>query len=310
MFKFITRRLAIGLFTLFIIITLTYFLIHLAPGDPVSAKVRQMPDSARVNIERKYGFDKPLHERYITYLLQLSRFDLGDSFIYVGRSVNQTIAENAPVTAKIVGLSLLLQLMIGLSLGTLAGILRERAFDHIVRVGVVLFICIPSFVFAALLQYYIAFKFKLTPIFGWGEPIHYVLPVLAMTIGGLAGYTKFMRNSTIGVINEDYIVTAKAKGCSRWQLISKHVLRNASIPIITMLGGSLAGLFGGTFILESFFGIPGLGSYYVKAVQDSDYSMIMGQTIFFAAVYILALILVDILYGIADPRIRIGKSKA
>lgn len=310
MLKFILRRLAIGTFTLLIIITLTYFLINLAPGDPVSAKVRQMPDSARANIEKKYGLDKPLHERYLIYLGQLARLDFGDSFIYVGRSVNDTIATNAPVTARIVGLSLLLQLIIGLTLGTLAGILREKVFDHIIRVGVVLFICIPSFVFAALLQYFIAFKLQLTPIFGWGEPIHYVLPVIAMTIGGLAGYTKFMRNSTIGVIHEDYIVTAKAKGCSRWQMIRRHVLRNASIPIITMLGGSLAGLFGGTFILESFFGIPGLGSYYVKAVQDSDYSMIMGQTIFFAAVYIIALILVDILYGVADPRIRIGKSKA
>lgn len=309
MIKFIGRRLAIGTFTLFVIITLTFFLINLAPGDPVAAKVRQMPDSARANIEKKYGLDKSMTERYFMYLGSLAKFDFGDSIIYVGRSVNDTIATNAPVTGKIVGASLVLQLLIGLFLGTVAGIMRERIVDQVIRVGVVVAICIPSFVFAALLQYFIAFKFKWTPIFGWGDPIHYVLPVLAMTVGGLAGYTKFMRNSTIGVINEDYIVTAKAKGCSKWRLIQKHVLRNASIPIITMLGGSLAGLFGGTFILESFFGIPGLGSYYVKAVQDSDYSMILGQTIFFAALYIVVLILVDIMYGIADPRIRVAKGK-
>lgn len=309
MIRFIGRRLVIGMFTLFVIITLTFFLINLAPGDPVAAKIRQLPDSARANIEKKYGLDKPMTERYLIYLGNLARFDFGDSIIYVGRSVNDTIATNAPVTGKIVGVALVLQLLLGLSLGTMAGIMRERMVDQIIRVGVVIAICIPSFVFAALLQYYIAFKFKLTPIFGWGQPIHYVLPVLAMAIGGLADYTKFMRNSTIGVINEDYIVTAKAKGCSKWRLVRKHVLRNASIPIITMLGGSLAGLFGGTFILESFFGIPGLGSYYVKAVQDSDYSMILGQTIFFAALYIVALILVDIMYGIADPRIRVAKGK-
>jgi len=174
---------------------------------------------------------------------------------------------------------------------------------------VVVAICIPSFVFAALLQYFVAFKWQLTPIFGWGDPIHYVMPVMAMTLGGLAGYTKYMRNSTIGVVNEDYIVTAKAKGVSKVRLIRKHILRNASIPIITMLGSSLAGLFGGSFILESFFGIPGLGSYYVKAVQDSDYSMILGMTAFFAAFYIFILILVDIMYGIADPRIRVAKGK-
>lgn len=309
MIRFISERLVIGTCTLFVIITLTFFLINMAPGDPVAAKVRQMPDAARVNIEKKYGLDKPMTERYVIYMGKLLKFDLGESFIYVGRSVNQTIAENAPVTGKIVGIALLFQLTIGLFLGTMAGILRERIADHIIRLGVVIAVCVPSFVFAALLQYFIAFKFKLTPIFGWGQPIHYVLPIIAMTIGGLAGYTKFMRNSTIGVINEDYIVTAKAKGCSSFRLITKHVLRNASIPIITMLGGSLAGLFGGTFILESFFGIPGLGSYYVKAVQDSDYSMILGQTIFFASLYIFVLILVDIMYGVADPRIRIAKGK-
>lgn len=309
MIRFVGRRLMIGVMTLFVIVTLTFLLVNMAPGDPVAAKVRQMPDSARENIERKYGLDKSMFERYLLYMKNLVQGDLGESYIYVGRSVNDTIADNAPVSGKIVGMAILLQLIIGLILGTMAGLMRERVMDQVIRVLVVLAICIPSFVFAALLQYFVGFKWGLTPIFGWGEPIHYVLPVVAMTIGGLAGYTKYMRNSTIGVVNDDYIVTAKAKGVSRFRLVRKHVLRNASIPIITMLGSSLAGLFGGSFILESFFGIPGLGSYYVKAVQDSDYSMIIGQTVFFAAFYIFILIVVDIMYGVADPRIRVAKGK-
>lgn len=309
MLRFIGRRLIIGLMTLIIIVTLTFLLVNLAPGDPVSAKIRQLPDSARETIEKKYGLDKSMFERYIIYMKSLATGDLGDSYIYVGRSVNEVIAKNAPVSGRIVGIAIILQLIIGLFLGTLAGIFREKIADQVIRVMVVIAICVPSFVFAALLQYFVAFKWKLTPIFGWGDPIHYVMPVIAMTIGGLAGYTKYMRNSTIGVVNEDYIVTAKAKGVSKTRLIRKHVLRNASIPIITMLGSSLAGLFGGSFILESFFGIPGLGSYYVKAVQDSDYSMLIGMTVFFAAFYIFILILVDIMYGIADPRIRVAKGK-
>ncbi len=309
MLRFIGRRTIIGITTLLIIVTLTFLLVNMAPGDPVSAKIRQLPDSARETIEKKYGLDKSMFERYLIYMKNLVQGDLGDSYIYVGRSVNDVIVKNAPVSGRIVSMAIVLQLLIGLSLGTIAGIFRERIADQIIRVVVVIAICIPSFVFAALLQYFVAFKWKLTPIFGWGDPIHYVMPVIAMTIGGLAGYTKYMRNSTIGVINEDYIVTAKAKGVSKLGLIRKHVLRNASIPIITMLGSSLAGLFGGSFILESFFGIPGLGSYYVKAIQDSDYSMIIGMTAFFAAFYIFILIFVDIMYGIADPRIRVAKSK-
>ncbi len=309
MLRFIGRRLLIGIGTLFVIVTLTFLLVNLAPGDPIAAKVQQLPDSARAIIMEKYGLDKSMFERYIIYMKNLIQLDLGESYIYVGRSVGDTIVKNAPISGQIAGLALLIQLGIGLTLGTFAGIFREKIVDQVIRVMVVIAICIPGFVFAALMQYFIAFKFGLTPIYGWGDPIHFVLPVTAMAIGGLAGYTKFMRNSTIAVINEDYIVTAKAKGVSKYRLITKHVLRNASIPIITMLGGSIAGLFAGSFILESFFGIPGLGSYYIKAVSDSDYSMIIGQTVFFATLYIVILIFVDIMYGIADPRIRVAKGK-
>jgi len=299
-----------GFITTLIIVTLTFFLVNLAPGDPVRAKVRQMPENARENIERKYGLDKSMGERYAIYMKNLLKGDLGESFIYSGRRINDTIAENAPVSGRIVGIAIVLQLAIGLTLGTIAGLMREKFVDQVIRVSVVIAICIPSFVFAALLQYFIAFKWDLVPIYGWGEPIHYVLPVIAITLGGLAGYTKFMRNSTIGVLNEDYIVTAKAKGVSKIRMVRKHILRNASIPIITMLGGSLAGLFGGSFILEGYFSIPGLGKSYIKAISDSDYSMIIGQTVLFCVVYIVALIIVDVLYGLADPRIRISKSRA
>lgn len=308
--KFIIKRIIVGFITLFIITSMTFFLITLAPGDPIMAKSKQMSESARAVVIAKYGLDQPVLVRYTTYMKNLIfKGDLGESFIYVGRSVQDTIKKNAPISAKIGGIALLLQVSIGVFIGTIAAMNREKITDQVIRVLVVIAICIPSFVFASLLQYFIAFKMKLLPIFGWGEPQHYVMPVMAMTIGGLAGYTKYMRNSTIGVMNEDYIVTAKAKGVSKVRLVRKHILRNALIPVITMLGPSIAAIFGGSFILESIYGIHGMGSSYVKAVQDSDYTMILGQTIFFAAIYIIALIFVDIMYGVVDPRIRMAQNK-
>ncbi len=308
--RFVLRRTLIGMLTLWIIVSATFFIVSLAPGDPIVARSKQMPEQARAIVMEKYGLDQSIFVRYGMYMKNLvTQGDLGESFIYTGRSVNDVIAKNAPISGRIGGIALVVQMLGGVLLGVIAAMSREKIADQIIRVLVVLSICVPSFVLAALLQYFIAFKMRLTPIFGWGDPVHYVLPVIAMAIGGLAGYCKYMRNSTIGVMNEDYIVTAKAKGVSKVRLIRKHILRNALIPVVTMIGPSIAGIFGGSFILESIFGIPGLGSYYVKAIQDNDYTMILGQTIFFAALYIVALIVVDILYGVVDPRIRLAKGK-
>lgn len=309
MLRFIIRRIAYSLFTLFLIITATFFLIAGAPGDPIASKVGQMPEKAQEVIKAKYGLDKPVFERYAIYMKDLvTTGDFGESITYTGVSANDVIKKNAPISAKIGVIAIALQITIGVCLGLVSGLNREKLGDHIIRVSVVLAICIPSFVFAALLQYFIGFKWKLTPVFGWGELKHYILPVAAYAIGGIASYTKYMRNSTISVLSEDYIITAKAKGCKPGRIVRKHILRNSMIPIVTMIGPAIAGIFAGSFILEKMFSIPGLGNYYVKAVSNSDYTMIIGLTIFFAILYTLALILVDILYGVVDPRIKISKS--
>lgn len=310
MFKFISRRIFYSIITLFLIITATFFLIAGAPGDPIAAKVGQMPEQAQSVIRAKYGLDKPVIERYFVYMKNLiTTGDFGDSIIYTGKSANDVIKDNTLISARIGLIAIALQITIGVSLGLVSALNKDKFGDHFIRVCVVLAICVPSFVFAALLQYFIAFKWKLVPVFGWGELKHYILPVAAYAIGGIASYTKYMRSSTLSVISEDYIVTAKAKGCKQNRIIRKHVLRNSMIPIVTMIGPAVAGIFAGSFILEKMFAIPGLGSYYVKAVSDNDYTMILGLTIFFAIIYVASLIVVDILYGIVDPRIRITKSK-
>ena len=310
MLKFIGKRLAFAVLTLFLIATATFFLVAGAPGDPIAAKVGQMPEQAQAIINAKYGFDRPVVERYFMYMKNLiTTGDFGESIIYTGKSANDIIRDNTLISAKIGLIAIALQATIGVLLGLIAALNRGKPVDHIIRVLVVLAICVPSFVFAALLQYFLAFKWKLVPVFGWGELRHYILPVAAYAIGGIASYCKYMRNSTLSVISEDYIVTAKAKGCTKKRVVRKHILRNSMIPIVTMIGPAVAGIFAGSFIIEKMFAIPGLGSYYVKAVSDNDYTMVIGLKIFFAILYVLALIIVDILYGIVDPRIRVAKGK-
>jgi oligopeptide transport system permease protein len=310
MVKFILKRILYGLLTLFLLITVTFFLIAGAPGDPIAAKVGQMPEKAQAVIRAKYGLDKPVVTRYAIYMKNLiTKGDFGDSIVYTGKSVNDIIKKNAPISAKIGIIALAFQITIGVLLGLISAMNRGKASDHIIRVLVVLAICVPSFVFAALLQYFIAFKWRLVPVFGWGELKHYILPVLAYAIGGIASYTKYMRSSTLSVVNEDYILTARAKGCKKKRVVRKHIMRNSMIPIVTMTGPAIAGIFAGSFVIEKIFSIPGLGAYYVNSVTNNDYTMILGFTIFFAALYVLSLIVVDIVYGLVDPRIRIAGSE-
>lgn len=308
MLRFIGKRLAFAILTLFLIATATFFLVAGAPGDPIASKVGQMPEQAQKIINEKYGFDRPVVERYFRYMKNLiTTGDFGESIIYTGKTANDVIKTNTLVSAKVGLMAIVLQATIGILLELVAALNRGKPVDHVIRVLVVLAICVPSFVFAALLQYFMAFKWKLVPVFGWGELKHYFLPVAAYAIGGIASYTKYMRSSTLSVISEDYIVTAKAKGCTEKRVIRKHVLRNSMIPIVTMIGPAVAGIFAGSFILEKMFSIPGLGFYYVKAVSDNDYTMVIGLTIFFAMLYVASLIIVDVLYGVVDPRIRVTK---
>lgn len=310
MLKFIGKRLAYAIVTLFLIASATFFLVAGAPGDPIAAKVGQMPEQAQEIIKAKYGLDKPVFQRYVLYMKNLiTTGDFGESIVYNGKSANDIIQENTLISAKIGLAALVFQFVIGMLLGLISALNRGRPVDTVIRFMVVLAICVPSFVFAALLQYFLAFKWKLVPVFGWGELKHYVLPVTAYSLGGIASYCKYMRNSVLSVVSEDYIITAKAKGCSRGRIIRKHMLRNSMIPIVTMIGPAVAGIFGGSFVIEKMFSIPGLGFYYMKSVSDNDYTMVIGLTIFFAILFIASLIVVDILYGIVDPRIRVAKGE-
>ncbi len=306
--KFILKRFIYAIISLAIIATVSFFLICMKPGDPIAAKVQQLPESSRKVLVEKYGLDDPMLTRYVEYVKGLfTEGNLGDSIIYDGRTVNMLLESSALVSAKIGLIAIVIQVVIGVLLGMVQALYREKLGDQVIRVLVVLAICIPSFVFCAILQYFVGFKWKLTPIMGWGKPIHYVLPVVAYSIPGIATYCKYMRTSTISVLGEDYILTATAKGCSKTRLVFKHVFRNAILPIVTMVPVAVSNVFAGSMVIEKFFSIPGMGQHYVKAVSDSDPYMILGMAIFFAFTYIVALFFVDILYGLVDPRIRVAK---
>lgn len=309
MAKFIVKRFLYAILALAIIATVSFFLICMKPGDPIAAKVQQLPESSRQVLVAKYGLDQSIPVRFVEYMKGLfTEGNLGESIVYEGRTVNMVLKSSAIVSAKIGVLAIVIQVVIGVLLGMIQALKRGRLSDQVIRVLVVLAICIPSFVFCALLQYFVGFKWKLTPIMGWGSAINYVLPVAAYAIPGIATYSKYMRTSTIGVLNEDYILTATAKGCGRRQLIFKHVFRNAILPIVTMVPVAVSNVFAGSMVIEKFFSIPGMGQHYVKAVSDSDPYMILGMAIFFAFTYIISLFVVDILYGLVDPRIRVAKS--
>ena len=251
MLRFIGKRLVYAIITLFLIATATFFLVAGAPGDPIAAKVGQMPEQAQEIISAKYGLDKPVFERYLIYMKRLiTTGDFGESIIYTGKTANDVIKENTLISAKIGLIALVFQITIGICLGMVSALNRGKAMDNTIRVLVVLAICIPSFVFAALLQYFLAFKWKLVPVFGWGELKHYILPVTAYALGGIASYTKYMRNSTLSVLSEDYVITAKAKGCSKDRVVRKHIFRNSLIPIVTMIGPALAGIFEAPLLLK------------------------------------------------------------
>jgi len=284
-------------------------LIHAIPGDPLASMARNLPPQIRANYYAKYGLDQPVIVQYGKFISNLVLHgDMGESLAYAGRSVGKTIASYAPISARIGGQAIALGFTIGVILGILAAFKRGKWPDYLVMFIAILGISVPSFVIASLLQFGFTVHWMILPSTGWGEFKHTILPTIALSFGSIATYARYMRANCLDVIGQDYILTAKAKGVSKLSLVFKHVIRNAILPAITLLGPQIANIFIGSFVVESIFAIPGLGQYFVSAISDRDYSMIMGQTILVSALFIVALFVVDIVYGLVDPRIRVSNS--
>ena len=307
MLKFTLKRFGYMIMTLFLAASITFMLIHAIPGDPMASLGKKLPEQIRANYYAKYGLDKPLITQYGLFLKNAVKGDLGESLTYPGRSVTDTIVKSAPISARIGGQALLVGVSLGIIMGILAAFKRGKLPDYVVMFIAILGISVPSFVVASLLQWLLTVQLRVLPTTGWGEFKHTILPTIALSFSSIATYARYMRANCLDVIGQDYILTAKAKGVSSFSLVFKHVIRNAILPAITLLGPQVAGIFTGSFVVESIFAIPGLGQYFVEAVSNRDYSMIMGQAVFVSALFIIALFLVDIIYGLVDPRIRVSK---
>lgn len=310
MLKYVGKKLLYMIFTVWIIMTATFFLMNTLPGDPVQAGTKMLPAAVAENLAEKWGLDKPVGERYLIYMKNFLKGDFGESYTTVGLTANQVIKERLPASIQLGLQAVAVGLILGLTLGIIAAFNRNSWIDFIAIFIAIIGVSVPSFVFAALLQLSMGGGFF--DIIGWATPSEGLMAVLKMTflptmaaaIGSIATYSRFMRSSVLDVMNNDYILTAKAKGLSKWEIIRRHVLRNSMMPIISIVAPQLAGIFTGSFVIERIFSIPGLGRYYVDSVNGRDYPMIMATTVFYSVIFILSIVLMDILYTIVDPRVR------
>lgn len=306
--KYILKRILYAVIALFVVSTVAFFAVRMIPGNPIEAMTEKLPDEIRQQVFEQYGFDKPILEQYKLFFKELfTEGDLGESLKYRGRKVTDTIASYAPVSGLLGAEAIAIGVISGIILGIVAALNRGKWLDYLVMFIAVVGIAVPNFVLASCFQYFLTIRFHLFPTTGWEGFSYTVLPALALSFNSTAKYARYMRANCLDVLNQDYIITAKSKGMSKFRLIRKHVLKNSILPIITLLGPQIALMFGGAFVIERIFAIPGLGSYFVSSVTDRDYTMVMGQTIFIAALYILSVLIVDILYGFIDPRIRVSQ---
>ncbi|WP_214709580.1 MULTISPECIES: oligopeptide ABC transporter permease [unclassified Exiguobacterium] len=303
--RYILQRLTYGLITFFLIATFTFFLMDLLPGSPYQNQ-EKLTDTQIQLLNDRYGLNDPLPVRYATYLGNLVQGDLGVSFRTANRPVTELIMERIGPSAQLGIQALVLGTFVGLLLGIVAAIRHNTYIDYGSMFVSVIGISVPSFVFAALLQYYVGVKLQWLPVAFWDSPAHTILPTISLSLGVTASIARFVRTEMLEVTGQDYVTLAKAKGLTGNAIVWKHMVRNAMIPAITILGPMTAGLLTGTFVIEKIFAVPGLGELFVTSITLNDYSVIMGTTLFFSALFIIIILLVDLLYGVVDPRIRLG----
>jgi len=302
MFKTIILRLITGGLVLFFVVTLTFFLIRFLPGGPFDAE-KDLPPKIMENLENKYKFNEPLWKQYLIYIDNLVHGDFGPSYKYIDRSANEIIADTFPVSLQLGITALFISLFFGISLGIVSSLSPRSFSDYLTAVISISLVSVPNFVVGAILIYFFSVKLGWFPAALWGRPEHYILPSLTLAAGSTAYIARLVRSSMIEASRELYVRTAMAKGLSRVKIIYKHILRNALIPVVTVLGPIFAYLITGSFVVEHIFAIPGMGRFFVFAVSNRDYSVVLAITIVYTIILVLANLIVDILYTRLDPRI-------
>jgi len=312
--RYVLKRIGYSVLTLFVLIALTFFLMRLLPGDPFLGE-KAVPDNIKEVLNAKYGLDKPVYEQFFIYIGNILHGDFGSSMAYRNREVNDIIGQAFPYSFDLGLRALIFALIAGVLLGVVASTHHGKAWDTTSILIAVIGVSVPSFIMGAVIQYGVALKLqqllhiRVIPIMGWNSELSKLLPSFALGLSALATITRIMRTSMLDVISQDYIKTARAKGLSQTVIIWRHAIRNAILPVVTILGPLSASILTGAFVVEQIFNIPGLGKFFVMSVQASDYTMISGLTVFYGSILILCNMLVDIAYGFIDPRIKLAKGK-
>ncbi len=303
MWKYFLKRFGIMLVALFLIIVLTFTIMHAIPGGPFTSN-KQVSEEVEAALNAKYNLDAPLHEQFFSYFGGILHGDFGPSYKYTGKTVNEFIASGFPVSGKLGLVTIVFVLIAAVPMGILAAVKNGKWQDMLLMGLATIGVTIPSFVIASILIYFFSFKLNILPTYGLDSWKGYILPAIALGGYSVSYITRLMRSSLLEVMGQDYIRTARAKGLSEAKVITRHALRNAMIPVITVLGPTVAGLLTGSFVIEKIFAIPGMGIYFVDSVTQRDYTTIMGMTIFYATFLMVMTFIVDIFYCLIDPRIK------
>lgn len=306
--RYILQRLGSSLIIIWIIITITFLLMHAIPGGPFTAE-RKLPPQVKASIEEKYHLNDPLWKQYTDYMGRIVQFDLGPSFKYEGRSVNEIIDESFPVSAQLGFGALLVAIIGGITAGAISAMRPNSWIDYLVTIGYTLGISVPTFIIGALLVYWLGFTFHWFPVALWKGPSYMVLPVLTLAAQPMAFIARLTRSGLLDVFEQEYIKTARAKGLSQSEILLKHALGNAILPVITYIGPLAAALLTGSFIVETIFAIPGLGQYFVTSIYNRDYTVILGITVFYSALVVGLNLVVDMIYPMIDPRVTMQEDK-
>ncbi|WP_080847208.1 ABC transporter permease [Cytobacillus gottheilii] len=308
MAKYIGKRLVYMLISLWLIVTATFFFMRMAPGNPFTSE-KQLPPEIEANLNAHYGLDQPWYVQYGEYLLRILKWDFGPSFKYKSQTVNDLITDGFPVSFLLGLEAIFLAVAIGVILGIIAALKHNKWQDYTAMIVAVLGISVPSFIMASFLQYFLAIKWGIFPVARWEGFMYTILPALALASTPMAFIARLTRSSMLEVLANDYIKTAKSKGLSRGAITVKHAVRNAMLPVVTYMGPLTASILTGSFVIERIFGLPGLGAHFVTSISNRDYTVIMGVTVFYSILLLVSILLVDIAYGIIDPRIKLAGGK-
>ena len=302
MLPYLLRRLLAGVATVWVVLTATFILIHIIPGGPFTSE-KNLPAAVMANIERRYHLNEPLWKQYRDYLTALLKGDLGPSFRHPSRTVNELIGNGFPVSAALGGLALTMAVALGVPAGVLAAVRRGRSADHLVTVVTTLGISQPSFIVASVLAFVFAVRLGWLPVARWGTPLHAILPAISLGLFPAAFIARRVRAALLEALAQDYVRTARAKGLAPGLVVWRHALRNALLPAVTVLGPLAAQVLTGSLVVEQIFAIPGLGEHFTTSILNRDYTVIMGVTVFYAALAVAMNLLVDLIYTRLDPRI-------